>query len=183
VSLDAHLTRWSGTAFRHLPTARRLDPLAFRHAKGRDNRWNVQGEPTLYLAGDEGVLAAEWSRHLLDNRAPAIAAGIRTRTIYRLDLTVDTVLDVRHPAVWQALSLTNAPYCFTDRTVTRATARYIRDTTSAGGIVVPSVTFLDQLDRWCLVLFLDKLPGNLQAFITSATQLGSLSWSDSPLLP
>lgn len=29
-----------------------------------DNRWNRRGEPSLYLAGDVGVAAGEWARHV-----------------------------------------------------------------------------------------------------------------------
>jgi RES domain-containing protein len=181
VSLDTHLASWTGTTFRHLPAGRSLDPLAFRRAKGRDHRWNEQGEPTLYLAGDEGVVAAEWGRHLLDNRTPGIAAGTMTRSIYRLKLTVDAILDLRLPAVWQALSLTNPPFCFTDRIVSRATARFVRDTTHARGMVVPSIAFLDDLTRWNLVIFLDKLPAEPTEWIHRVDPLGTLRWSDVPV--
>jgi len=37
------------------------------------------------------------------------------------------------------------------------TARFLRLTTSAEGLLVPSVAFLDDPSRWNLVLFLDKL--------------------------
>lgn len=142
---------------------------------------NAQGEPTLYLAGDEGVLAAEWGRHLLDTRTPEIAAGTMERSIYRLDLTIDAVLDVRLPAVWQALSLTNSPFCFTDRVVARATARFIRDTTRTQGMIVPSIAFLDDLTRWNLVIFLDKLPADTTEWINYVQPLGTLRWSDIPI--
>ena len=181
MSLDGHLASWTGTAFRHLPAGRSLDPLAFHRAKGRDHRWNEQGGPTLYLAGDEGVLAAEWGCHLLANRTSGIAAGTMTRSIYRLDLSVDAVLDLRHLAVWQALSLTNPPFCFTDRIISRATARFVRDTTRAQGMVVPSSAFLDDLTRWNLVIFLDKLPADLTEWIHRVEPLGTLGWSDVPV--
>ncbi len=57
MSLDAHLTPWTGTALRHLPSGTPFNVLDFRFAGlGAENRWNAPGHPTLYLAGDEGVL-------------------------------------------------------------------------------------------------------------------------------
>ncbi len=109
-----------------------------------------------------------------------MAAGTAARAIYRLDLAVDAILDLRDPTIWTALSISNAPFCFTNQTITRATARYVRDTTRATGMFVPSVAFLDQLDRWCLVLFLDKLPSDPRAYITSVTQVGTLGWPTAP---
>ena len=62
--LSAHLAGWSGDAYRHIPKTSPFDVLDFRFAGlGADNRWNTPGQPTLYLAGDEGVLIAEWGRH------------------------------------------------------------------------------------------------------------------------
>ncbi len=175
--LDDHLRPWSRPALCHIPAGARFDVLDFRYAgRGADNRWNEQGEPTLYLAGDMGVAIAEFGRHFAIDRTPEVAQGAVERTVYRLDLTVDRVLDLRDPQVWAALSLSNAPNCFLSIPVAHATAHFIRTTTEAQGILVPSVAFLDQLVRWCLVLFLDKLPIEPQSFISAVTIEGPLRW-------
>jgi hypothetical protein len=59
---------------------------------------------------------------------------------------------------WQELSLKDAPNCFLDKKIARATAQFIRQTTIVEAIFVPSMAFLDQMDKWVLVVFLEKLP-------------------------
>ncbi len=173
--LQDHLRSWAGTAFRHLPHDAPYDVLDFRWAgRGATNRWNERGEPTLYLAGDIGVAVAEWARHMMGDRSPILAPGTIARTVYRLDLVLDAVLDLREPAVWADLSLHTAPVCFLDIPTARATARFLRTTTPAQGIQVPSVAFVDDLERWCLVLFLEKL--DPRAFVSSVAVEGPLRW-------
>lgn len=41
--------------------------------------------------------------------------------------------------------------------IARATANFLRNTTSIQAIFVPSVTFMDDISKWCLVIFLEKL--------------------------
>ena len=172
--LNAHLSGWSGDAYRHIPYASPFDVLDFRFAGlGADNRWNAPGQPTLYLAGDEGVLIAEWGRHFSVNRTPALQQKTVERSMYRLHLALDAVLDLRDEAVCRAFSLEDAPLCFLDRELARAVATFIRVSTTAQGMLVPSVSFLDQPDRWCLVIFLDKLP-DPRTFISSVTPCGLL---------
>lgn len=159
---------------RHIPAGSRFDVLDFRFAgKGAGNRWNSQGQPTLYLASDEGVLIAEWGRHFEVNRTPELRSQTVERIVYRLAINLEHVLDLRQAAVCNDLSLENAPICFFDPVIARATANYIRATTDARAIVVPSVSFLDQTDRWCLVLFLEKLPQS-RDYIINVTPGGTL---------
>jgi hypothetical protein len=47
----------------------------------------------------------------------------------------------------------------------RACANFLRHTTAATAIFVPSMAFLDDLEQWCLVLFLEKLPANVREFL------------------
>jgi RES domain-containing protein len=174
MALSAYLQRWSGDAYRHIPAGSRYDVLDVRFAgRGADNRWNEPGQPTLYLAGDEGVLIAEWGRHFAIDRAPELERKTVERSVYRLTLSLDAVLDLRMTAVWHELSLERAPYCFLEFPVARATANFVRVTTEVQGILVPSVGFLDKLDRWCLVLFLEKLPA-LEHFVAAVTPCGPL---------
>jgi RES domain-containing protein len=175
MALGAHLHPWSGEAFRHIPAGARFDVLDFRFAgRGSENRWNEPGVPTLYLAGDDRVLIAEWGRHFAVNRTERLQQETVERSVYRLTLSLDHLLDLRRPAVWDALSLENAPYCFADVAIARATATFVRRTTVAQGLLVPSVAFLDQLDRWRLVAFLEKLPADPTAFISAVTSCGPL---------
>ncbi len=174
MSLDARLTPWSGVAYRHIPAGARYDVLDFRYAgRGAGNRWNEPGEPTLYLAGDVGVAIAEFGRHFALDNVPALGPATVTRTVYRLELVIDRLLDLRDPRAWQALSLANAPFCFADRAVARATARYVRYTTQAQGLLVPSVAFLDDSSRWVMALFLDALPSEVEQFIWSVEPAGT----------
>lgn len=172
--LSAHLESWSGEALRHVPAGARFDVLDFRYAgRGADNRWNEPGHPTLYLAGDEGVLIAEWGRHFTINRTPQLQQKVVERQVYSLTLAVDYVIDMRKPVVWEEISLESAPYCFTDIGTARATSHFIRHTTEAQGMLVPSLGFIDNLDRWCLVLFLEKL-SDPKSFISTTTHRGPL---------
>jgi len=177
VALDDLIATWSGVAYRHLPAQSPYDVLDFRFAgRSADNRWNDQGAPTLYLASDIGVVIAEFGRHFDQNRVPDLGRGVAARTVYRLDVTINRTLDLRDPRLWQALSLQNAPHCFLDKSIARATANFLRATTTAQALLVPSVAFLDQLDHWVLALFLEKLPPNPSGFVRSARAEGPLRW-------
>lgn len=177
MSLDDRLAPWSGVTFRHIKTGATYDVLDFRYAgRGADNRWNEPGEPTLYLAGDVGVVIAEFGRHFADALSPALIPATASRTVYRLDIVLDRVLDLRDPAVWRDLSLRDAPGCFLERGIARATARFLRRTTAAQALLTPSVAFLDDLSRWVLVVFLDKLPPNPATFIRAVSVAGPLRW-------
>lgn len=177
MTLSGHLKRWSGAALRHIPAGSPLDVLDFRYAgRGADNRWNEPGSPTLYLAGDEGVLIAEWGRHFETNRTIQLQQMTVERITFSLELSIDHVLDLRSEEVCSSLSLDKAPYCFADSNVARATANFVRSTTEAQALLVPSMGFLDDLERWCLVAFLEKLPPDSRSFISSVTPRGPLCW-------
>jgi RES domain-containing protein len=151
--------------------------LDFRFAaQSSKNRWNVQGEPTLYLAGDEGVLIAEWGRHFRVRRVSGMERIAVERSVFQMELTLEHVLDFRNAAVCEALSLADVPWCFANGHLARATARFVRSTTVAQGILVPAMAFLDDPSRWCLVVFLEKLPADPAQFITSVNPAGRLRW-------
>lgn len=177
MTLSGHLKRWSGAALRHIPAGSPLDVLDFRYAgRGTDNRWNEPGSPTLYLAGDEGVLIAEWGRHFETNRTARLQQMTVERSTFSLELSIDYVLDIRSEEVCRSLSLDNAPYSFADVHVARATAHFVRSTTEAQALLAPSMGFLDDLARWCLVAFLEKLPPDPRSFTSSVTPRGPLRW-------
>lgn len=176
MSLDDRASPWVGHAYRHIPATAK-DVLDFRWAAvSDDNRWNVAGEPTLYLAGDIGIAVAEWGRHYDEGRNPAVKAGAVERSIYRLELALERVVDVRNKDVWDDLKLDNPPYCFLEKSLARVIAQRFRMTTSAQGIIVPSAAALDDLTRWCLVLFLEKMQPDPKNFFKAAQYEGPFRW-------
>jgi RES domain-containing protein len=174
VAVDPLLTPWSGDAYRHVPAGLDVDVLDFRYAgQAGDNRWNVAGEPTLYLASDRGVVIAEFARHLSVNIVHGIEQRATVRQIYRLRIAVAHLLDLRDHRVLDALSIDNAPHCFLDPQLGRGTARAVRSTTAAQAMLVPSVAFLDDPERWVAMLFLEKLPPDPRQFIRAVEALGT----------
>jgi RES domain-containing protein len=175
MSLQTLIQPWSGYAVRHIPDTpgRTYDIYDFSYAgRSTENRWNVAGESTLYLAKEKNVALAEYARHFQVNRTVGLAAKTYRRRVYRFEVTLDHVLDLREQSVWSALSLADAPVCYQDKNVARATAAFIRNTTLAQAVLVPSVAFLDDLEQWCLVLFLEKLPSEGRQFLPDVVEDG-----------
>lgn len=169
------LRPWSGWVLRHIPANSPHGVLDFRYAgRAAGNRWNAQGEPTLYLAGDEGVAVAEFARHLIEDRRLKDGARLVERRVFRLVVDLAQTLDLREPALCQSLSLREAPYCFLDKQVARSVAAFLRRTTPAQGLFVPSVAFLDDPGRFVLAVFLEKLPRDPAQFILRAETGGLL---------
>jgi RES domain-containing protein len=170
------LTPWIGSAFRHINAARGGDVLDFSHAGlyGK-NRWNRPGEPTLYLAGDIGVAIAEWGR-----RFPASFTGTAlqpvVRDVFQLHIRLGSVLDLRSQESMSAVGHPEAPEIFRDVNIARAVAHRVRTTTSAQAMLVPSIAFLDDLTRWNLVVFLEKVPSEQHMWITKVDRIGPLTW-------
>ena len=74
MSLIGLIKSWEGYAIRHIPDIANNNVYDFSYcALSRNNRWNVQGEPTLYLVNDKGVATGEFARHFSDNRSQAPA--------------------------------------------------------------------------------------------------------------
>ena len=177
MTLTRHVKPWSGRALRHIPSGSPYDVLDFRFAgRSAENRWNERGDPTLYLAGDEGIVTAEWGRHFTVNRAAQLREMTVERHVFALELSIDHVLDVRDEEVCAALSLGDAPHGFANVQVARATANFVRSTTRAQALLVPSMAFLDDPARWCLVVFLEKLPADPRQYISAVTPCGPLRW-------
>ncbi len=173
--LQVHIKSWTGYAVRHIPDNpnKNYDIYDFSYCgKSNENRWNVAGESTLYLAKEKNVALAEYARHFKVNRTSELAAATYRRQIYRFGIKVEYVLDLRTPEVWNELSLEKAPDCFKEKVIARSTAQFIRNTTITQAIIVPSVAFLDDLEQWCLVLFLEKLPAEPRRFLPSVEQDG-----------
>ncbi len=164
----AHLRPWSGVGVRHIPADSPVGVLDTRYAGfSATNRWNDRGDPTFYIAGDVGVALAEYARHYREERTPQLGRLVTERALYRLTVRVQAVLDLRDAGVRRAIGLQGEAARFLDIAYARATATFVRRTTAAAGLLVPSMAFLDDPSRWNLVLFLDKLPADLSAFFTA----------------
>ena len=154
--------------YRHIPAGTPYGVLVTRFAaRSATNRWNDRGDPTLYVAGDRGVALAEYARHLRESFSPALGPALAERALYRLEVHVGAVLDLRDAGVRKALGLRGDLVRFLDVAYARATANFVRRTTAAEALLVPSVAFLDDPARWNLVLFLEKLPHDLSRYITA----------------
>jgi RES domain-containing protein len=174
VLTNAQPSAWSSDAYRHIPGGSTVDVLDFRVAgQIGDNRWNVAGERTLYVASDRAVTIAEFARHYRERRSPATRREAVSRQVFRLRVELQQVLDLRNPQILASLSIAEAPYCFLDPVIARATARHIRSATTTQAIIVPSMAFLDAPDRWVAVLFLEKLPQDPRQFITAVEPVGT----------
>jgi RES domain-containing protein len=174
VALAGFLGPWSASAYRHVPAGVSIDLLDLRFAgQSPDNRWNVPGEPTLYLASDPAVVLAEFARHYQHDTSPITAPQTVARQIFRLEVGIARMLDLREPSILAALSLRDAPQCFLDKQVGRAVGQHVRTSTPAQAIVVPSMAFLDSPARWVAVLFLEKLPSDPRQFITAIEAAGT----------
>ena len=116
---------WSGEAYRHLPDGN-YDVYDFSYTGlAANNRWNIQGEQTLYLAGDVDVAAGEWSRHFQFNRSRQLAAKTKRRKVYQMTVNLDHTLNLCDRHCWQELSLKDAPNCFLDKNITAKIITFI----------------------------------------------------------
>jgi hypothetical protein len=113
------------------------------------HRWSEAGQPTLYVAGDEGVVLAELGRHWGDEPG---AVGI-----WAIELHLDCVLDLRRADARAILGGPSEPSEWLSIGRCRDLARQVRDTGTFDGIVVPSVAFLDDPSRWNAVIFIERL--------------------------
>ncbi|MDQ3654669.1 MAG: RES domain-containing protein, partial [Chloroflexota bacterium] len=146
MSVDASAP-WIGSVYRHIP--QHADVLNFEFAGlYRDNRWNLAGERTLYLAGDQGVLAAEWARRLPYPWPANIGRRSLTRQVYRLGARFDHVVDVRSPESIQRFGIDPSSNWIVDMASTRNIVRVVRDSTPAQAIIVPSIAYIDDHARW-----------------------------------
>jgi RES domain-containing protein len=113
MSIQSYLQPWSGHAARHIPKLASYNIYDFRYAgRSSENRWNRQGQPTLYLAKEKNVALAEYARHLDVDRSISIKSQAQERAVYRFEVQLPAVVDFCRPDVWQELSLKNAPDSF-----------------------------------------------------------------------
>lgn len=164
-------------AYRIIPDAPGNDPLDPSFAAlTNHNRWNLRGEPSLYLGSDPRVMATEWARHIEEEiKDPALAGEQEQRRIYQVRVRLDYVLDLRDAALCTLLSLQATPYSFAgSKPLCQQTSSRLRTQTGARALIVPAIGLIDQPDRWVLVIFADKLPTYPEPFLTEVKADGTL---------
>jgi RES domain-containing protein len=157
VRLEARLRRWSGTAFRHVPAGSSRGVLDDTYiGRASTNRWNRAGTPAYYFASDVAVIVAEFARHI----AVDLTEGARERQVrhlFAVDIRLARVLDLRDPATVDAAGAAPIGTWITDTAITQATASYVRAQSGVQALLVPSVAFLDQPDRFNVVVYRDRI--------------------------
>lgn len=173
-ALADRIRPWAGPAFRHIPADGAHDVRDLRFAGRRGaGRWHWQGQATLYLASDAGVAIGEFARHLaVDRGGAAIPAR---RAVYEVRLEVDRALDLRARSVLDMIGREDAPGCWLDERMARATATFFRDTLDVQALIVPSVVHLDAPDRFNIVAFLENLPERVRTFLPRARRRSILT--------
>jgi RES domain-containing protein len=172
--LDDVLARskpWHGHGFLHVPA--HVDPDGVTVGdlvSDSEGRWNRGGQPTLYLACDPAVAVSEFVRHL--DVAPD-APPEDDRSLVCVALALPQVVDLRDPDVASAFGIVAAPTAFLDETVSRRVSAAIRERIPFGGVLTPPMAFLDQPERWNLVVFADDA-GQLEASAQSPMPWGRL---------
>jgi RES domain-containing protein len=165
---------WHGTVYRHLPVGSPYGPLDTRFAaRSRENRWNLAGEPTFVLAGDQELLVQELRQHIARDRDAALVPHYVPRQIFALELRLRRVFDLTDRSTIEALGIQDAPECFGERAVARATAGFLRHTRDADGLLVPSLIAPDDPAGWDLIVLIDRLTEPLEAAVTRVTTLHS----------
>ena len=93
---------WSGVAGRHLAPGR--NPISGEGARVPGGRWNPPDSfPALYLALDVDTVAAEFYR--LAARQALPPEGLLPRELYRFEMTLAAVLDLRDAEVREQVGL------------------------------------------------------------------------------
>ena len=142
-----------------------FDPQALVSTEA--NRWNVEGMPTVYLAGDVGLALVEGGRHL-----PAPPTAGSDHTIWGVRVHVSGILDIR-----SCLSdglMSDRAWVF-DRSRCHALVHDVRRIEGVAGILVPSAGSLDDVSRWNLVLYADRIDRPLRELISEPRDIGRIA--------
>ena len=98
-------TPFAGDAFRHQPP--RYDPRSGRGARIQGGRWNPPDSfPILYLGLDRQTVLDEFLR--LARRSNRDPEDFLPRVLYRYDVSLTNVLDLREPDALDAVGLTTS---------------------------------------------------------------------------
>lgn len=161
-----------GTTWRHINALSDRDVLDFSFAGSqRTNRWNVFGQPTLYLASSIDVALVEWARNLGTLKEDYRAR----RDLYAIGLRLSRVVDLRDEDIRLSLGLPKADSWFLDKESSRKCARAIRSDRRTHALIVPSAAFPDRPNHFNLVVFLEHVPAETSTWIASVERDGILT--------
>ena len=118
-----------------------------------NGRWNRAGQATIYFATDPGVALAELGRHASKEGPPPMAS------VWTVRLSLEEVADLRGLPDDVVL----------DQERTHALADELRNL-GLPGLLVPSVAFLDDRDRFNVVIFAE-IPGARLSEVIEAPRL------------
>jgi RES domain-containing protein len=156
----------SGDVFCHAPADRPFELEALARPDDGADRWSSPGTSTIYLAGDALVALGEFARH-------GDAAGSDDRRIVRLKLRRVPVLDLRRPAVVTAIGV-DPDRCGVDREESRSLSAVVRGTAICSGLVVPSMAFREDPERFNVVVFAEAVR-SLDDCLGEATEIGRVT--------
>lgn len=159
---------WDGATYRHVTVGRA--PLSGEGARIQGGRWNPPDRfPALYLGLTTDVVAAEFHRMARLNRRTV--ADFLPRELYRIDVSLRTVIDLRDRATAGQLGIDPWTLTGDDRTWTQAAGDAVHYL-SIEGILAPSATGTGDV----LVVFTDILGASS---VMTPTHLGR--WDDPSL--
>ena len=171
-ALERLVERVEGPVYCHAPVDRPFDLSALDRPDDDPDRWSAPGTRTAYLARDLLVALAEYARH-----GPP-SAELEERRLVRLTLRPVRAIDLRSEAVRLALRVRDDVNGYVDRERARRLGLAIRSARICEAIVVPSMAFLDDLERSNVVVFCELVEGGLEAILRDATEVGRVRVSD-----
>lgn len=169
MKIEKFITPWKGYTFRHIPDGNEVLDFSLC-GLSKENRWNSPGEPTLYLAGSKQIALGEYSRHYQENRRYQLSKKTQRRDFYRLEVQLERTINLCNPDVYT--NFPGAPDCFKAIKTARTVTALFRNMFKIEAVFVPSMVFLDDLSKWCLVLFLENLPQEINQSIINVKKSG-----------
>jgi RES domain-containing protein len=152
---------WSGDVLRHRPKGSRRSVIDDTYLGiADDNRWSARGIRAYYFASDVGLVAAEHARHIAID-VPASHEDRIERSVFKVHVELERVLALTDAAVIASMGAAPLNSWILDVSSTQAAASYLlAQVGGLQGLIVPSVAFLDQPDRFNLLVYRDAVDVN-----------------------
>lgn len=149
---------WSGDLLRHRPAGSSRSVLDDTYlGQVDDNRWSAKGVRAYYFARDRAIIAAEYARHLAAD-LPVGRTERLEREVFRVPVSLERTLELTNPDVVAAMGAAPMNDWILDLAQTRAASAYLASQVPGlQGLVVPSVAFLDDPNRFNVVVFRDAI--------------------------